>query len=55
MVVQEPGIDGALSDEGIGPWEDKKRGAVNHRGEIHSEAQKHRRVINKNKRKSGEM
>jgi len=44
VVVQEPGIDGALSDEGIGPWEDKKSGAINHGGKIHSEAQKHRRV-----------
>lgn len=28
--TKQPGVEGALSSEGIGPWENKKRTSVNH-------------------------
>lgn len=43
-------VDGVLSKEGIGFWEDKKREAVNHGWQGTHEVKKHRMVTNKSKR-----
>lgn len=53
--TKQRGVECALSNEVLGPWEDDRRGAGSQGGNIHSQIQKHKRAANNSKRESGEI
>lgn len=54
-VYKQPGVERALSNEAIEPWEDHRRWAGNQGGNIHSQIQKHKIATSNSKRESGEL